>query len=63
MTDRPTLEHQLTQRRKRDRKPAQTPLQTTRSLVNALLGVWLLISLVGLVAAVLGLALLMRAVF
>ena len=38
-------------------------MQTTRSLINALLWVWLLISLVGLVAAVLGLALLMQAVF
>ena len=40
-----------------------TPMQTTRLLINALLWVWLLISLVGLVAAVLGLALLMQAVF
>ena len=63
MTDRPTLEHQLTHRKKRDRKPAQTPLQTTRSWVNALLWIWLMISLVGLIAAVLGLALLMRVVF
>jgi len=63
MTDRPTIEQQLRQRHKRDRKTTQTPVQTTRSLVNALLGVWLLISLVGLIAAVLGLALLMRVVF
>jgi beta-lactamase regulating signal transducer with metallopeptidase domain len=63
MTDRPTIEQQLHQRQKPNRKSTQTPVQTTRSLVNALLGVWLLISLVGLIAAVLGLALLMRAVF
>jgi hypothetical protein len=63
MSDRPTLDDQLAQHRKRGRKPAPTPMHTTRALINALLWVWLLISLVGLVAAVLGLALLMRAVF
>ncbi len=63
MSNRPTLDEQLADHRKRDRKPTPTPMQTTRSLINALLWVWLLISLVGLVAAVLGLALLMRAVF
>ncbi len=63
MSDRPTLDDQLAEHRKRGRKPPQTPMQTTRTLINALLWVWLLISLLGLVAAVLGLVLLMRAVF
>jgi hypothetical protein len=62
MSNRPTLDDQLADQHRRGRQPP-SPLHTTRTLINALLWVWLLISVIGLVAAVLGLALLMRAVF
>jgi len=62
MSERPTLEQQLAQHRKRPPRTPQDAMQTTRSLINVLLSVWLLISCVLLVATVLGLVVLMRVV-
>ncbi len=67
MTDRPTLGEQIEaskqRARQRNRKPPPTQLQTTWGTLNAILSVWFLLNLVGLITAILGLVVLARWVF